>query len=147
MQQPLDPELFAEFRGAASDCAAPAAGVQGCIDHAQAKQFAVWLSRRTGQRYRLPERSELRTALDWLDRLPIQAWTSECHLQSEPVERPGALKRTWGRIRSVLGARSEASSPRQRCVGYWTLALDGSQQERVRQAADASTTVLLLREL
>jgi serine/threonine protein kinase len=147
MQQPADPALFAQFRGAASDCAAPVASVQGCVEHAKATQFAAWLSRRTGQRYRLPDRSELRAALPELQRLPVQVWTSECRLQSEPVERPGALKRAWGRIRSALGARSEAPAPRRRCVGYWTLALDGSQQERVMQAADPATTVLLLREL
>lgn len=147
MQSPLSPALFGEFdpRAAERACEGPVAAVQGCVGHEQAERLARWLSERTGQRYRLPSRSELRAALGQIAAQPLFAWTAECRLLREARDRPGAIKRAWGRVRSVFGA--EQTPAEARCVGHWTVALDGSGQDRAYEAATPATTVLLLREV
>lgn len=147
MQAPLHPDLFAQFdpAAAARPCAAPVADVQGCVEHSEALRLADWLSARTGQRYRLPARSELRAGLDQLPQLPLFAWAAECR-QLERVAQAGVLKRAWGRIRGAF-ATQRPPAPESRCAGYWAVALDGSGQERAYQASSPGTTALLLREL
>lgn len=147
MLAPLSPAMFASFDADAAGqaCAAPVAAAQGCIGHDQAERIARWLSERTGQRYRLPNRGELRAALDQLARQPLYAWTSECRMLREPAAKPGAVKRAWGRIRSVFGA--EPAQADARCVGHWAVALDGSGQDRAYERATPATSVVLLREV
>ena len=147
MLAPPDPALYRQFAPQAGDCAAPDPARQGCIDHAAAGAFADWLGARTGQRYRLPSRSELRAASADLVRVAMHAWTSECRLLT-PAERPAAPRRAWNRIKSLFGAKpSEPAEPKARCAGHWAMALDGSGQHRAYEFATPATTVILLREL
>lgn len=146
MRGPPAAALYAEFDPAAGACDAPAASLRGCIKHAEAEDFAAWLSARTGQRYRLPSRSELQAASDQLAELPMYAWTAECRLLAVAEERAGVVRRAWGRLRDLVGAEKPVVQ-RSRCAGFWAVALDRSGQVRAYEDATPATTAILLREV
>jgi hypothetical protein len=144
MQAPVTRELYAASGLPGEACKSTVSGTQGCIDHDSAERLAGWVSALTGRKYRLPSRSELRAAKDQLASMPMFAWTSECRILIE-TEKPGATKRAWGRIKSFFGNKPEP--PKKRCAGHWTVALDGSAQNRAYENASPATTVVLLREV
>ncbi|UXI70186.1 serine/threonine-protein kinase [Tahibacter amnicola] len=150
MSAPLQADLYDEFtretRRAATSCEAAPGDYKGCIEHAVARQFAEWLSRRTGHSYRLPTLDELAQARPMLAAPPVVAWSNDCNAVTV-ARQQNAVRRTWGEVRSLFG-RPAAPRTQTRCDGYQALPLaEADGQPRVLKSADASTGVILVREI
>lgn len=119
-----------------------------CINHADAEGYAAWLSRQTGQRYRLPTLAEWRAlpgASELLTGLggPVNEWTASCEMREVGAVR-GALS---GLGRALTG--KEGPGPKQYCAGRHAAGLrDGRVQSEVRaeSAARPDLGFRLLRE-
>lgn len=119
-----------------------------CINHADATGYAAWLSKQTGQRYRLPTLAEwqaLPGASELLSGLggPVDEWTASCEMREVGAVR-GALS---GLGRALSG--KEGPAPKRYCAGRYTAGLhDGRVQSESRSesAARPDLGFRLLRE-
>jgi serine/threonine protein kinase len=119
-----------------------------CINYADAEGYAAWLSKQTGQRYRLPTLDEwqaLPGASELLSGLggAVNEWTASCEMREVGAVR-GALS---GLGRALTG--KEGPAPKRYCAGRYTAGLrDGRVQSEVRSesAARPDLGFRLLRE-
>lgn len=119
-----------------------------CINHADALGYAAWLSKQTGQRYRLPTLAEwqaLPGASELLSGLggPVKEWTGSCEMRDVGAVR-GALS---GIGRALTG--KEGPAPKRYCAGRYAAGLrDGKVQSESRSesAARPDLGFRLLRE-
>lgn len=127
---------------------ARAANKAVCINHADAEGYAVWLSKQTGQRYRLPTLAEwqaLPGASEMIGGLGglVDEWTSSCEMREV-----GAVRGALGSLgRAVTGREGEA--PKRYCAGRFTAGLQEGRvqsQTRAETAARPDLGFRLLRE-
>ncbi|MEO5625784.1 MAG: protein kinase [Dokdonella sp.] len=151
MAAALDPSLYQAFiadsAGSRKECATAIASVQGCIDRATAKRLVEWLSTRTGERYRLPNKDELSAAVSFVTPSQAKAWTSSCNeVRIRP--QPNVAKRAWSNVRQLFGRDRTAETLGLRCDGYLAVLLDGNgDTTRALIHPDAQTTLVLVREV
>jgi len=128
-------------------CADSAAPAQGCIELATATAVARWLSKQTGQHYRVPTRTELGAVMASVESAPAYAWSNTCN--DVRVELPRkAGSRAWSGVKKLFGKKPPPPKYETRCEGHVTLKLDGHGDEvRAREQATPETTVVLVREV
>ncbi len=108
-----------------------------CINHADAEGYAAWLSRQTGQRYRLPTLAEwqaLPGASELLNGLggSVDEWTSSCEMREV-----GAVRGALGSLGRAVSGREDAA-PKRYCAGRHTVGLrEGRVQSQTRTEAAA----------
>jgi serine/threonine-protein kinase PpkA len=108
-----------------------------CINHTDAEGYAAWLSKQTGQRYRLPTLAEWKAlpgASELLSGLGglVNEWTASCEMREVGAVR-GALS---GLGRALTG--KEGPAPKRYCAGRYVAGLsDGKVQSEVRAEAAA----------
>jgi hypothetical protein len=150
MAAPLSSSLYRRYATARGrkpvSCAGMPAAGQGCLDLASANDVASWLSKVTGERYRVPTRAELGASLARVAAAPANAWTSTCN--EVRVARPeNVARRSWERVRKWVGKPKPVHYD-LRCEGHFTLKLDhrnATAEVRSRPAPD--TVVVLVREI
>jgi hypothetical protein len=150
MASPLSASLYRRFAAARGrkpvSCAGPAAPAQGCLDLTTSNEVASWLSKATGERYRVPTRAQLEASLAQVAAAPVHAWTSTCN--EVRVARPeNVARRSWARVRKWVGKPKPVQYD-LRCEGHFTLKLDhrGAAAD-VRSRAAPDTVVVLVREI
>ncbi|MCU0757308.1 MAG: bifunctional serine/threonine-protein kinase/formylglycine-generating enzyme family protein, partial [Xanthomonadales bacterium] len=119
-----------------------------CINYTDAEGYATWLSKQTGQRYRLPTLAEWRAlpgASELLSGLggPIQEWTASCEMREM-----GAVREALSGLGRALTGK-EGPAPKKHCAGHHAAGLqDGRVQSAVRakSAARPDLGFRLLRE-
>lgn len=147
-KQPVTPEQWAEFdrppAPTVSACKSSAVA-QTCLGLAAANRYAAWLSQRTGASYRLPTRREWVAAAQQVIGLPgLWLWTRDCHLQTVVVDRPNAIERGIGSIRSVFGGSKARPETDTRCKGQFVSSLSDPQQSRIEQTGDGGPEIALV---
>ena len=150
MAAPVDRPLYrryTDFRkkapAACDDSVAPA---QGCVGLSVAQDFARWLGEETGEKYRVPSRSELDASIAQVVRSNAYAWTGTCNEVRTPKDR-NAAQRGWAKVRKAFGKPKPVQYD-VRCEGNFTLKLDGKGDVvRARESATPETVILLVRDL
>jgi serine/threonine-protein kinase PpkA len=151
MAAAVDTALYQRYAGARGltpvECAGAASDAQGCIDLAEANDFAAWLSEQTNQRYRVPSREELAAAIAHVEVAPAYALTTTCN--QVRVARPRNVgTRIRSGVRELFGRRPEAQATDSRCAGHFALKLDGHGGDaRVQGPPTPETTVVLVRDM
>jgi len=127
-------------------CADTVAPAQACVGLSTAKEFAKWLSEETGEKYRVPSRTELDESIAQVVRLDAYAWTGTCHEERVARSR-NAAQRGWAKVRKAFGKPKPVQYD-LRCEGDYTLRLDGKGDDAVpRKSATADTVIVLVRDL
>ena len=120
---------------------------RSCLDLATANDLASWLSKQTGQRYRVPTRAELGATISRIDIAPAYAWTNTCN-EVRITHARNAASRTWSNVRKIFGKQPTAKRVETRCDGHFTLKLDGRGTDvRVQAKASPETLIVLVREM
>lgn len=150
MREPVDAATYRRFLLATDrvvfECPQAPGAAQGCVGVPQAEQFAAWLSRETGARYRLPTRAELQRAVPRLASVPARAWTSTCE-ERRVTQQQNVARRAWSGVRQVFGRDRLRGRTTVHCVGNYAIALDGSGKDAVAlERAGPDTVVVLVRE-
>jgi len=150
MSAPVDKPLYkryTDFRSkAAAACADTVAPAQGCVGLSVAQDFARWLSEETGEKYRVPTRTELLDSVAQVARSSAYAWTGTCN-EVRTARRGNAAQRGWAKLRKAVG-KPKAVQYDVRCEGNYTLLLDGKgEQVHAREAATPETVIVLVRDL
>jgi hypothetical protein len=140
-------ERYAKFRGRKyPHCEAAPAPAQGCLTLSDANDFARWLSEETGEKYRVPTRSELDDAMAQVVRMNAVAWTSTCR-EVRTARRGNVAQRSWSRIRKAVG-KPKAVQYEVNCDGHYALKLDGEgKRAEARERAYADQVVVLVRDV
>jgi hypothetical protein len=140
-------ERYAKFRGRKyPHCEAAPAPAQGCLTLSDAKDFARWLGEETGEKYRVPSRSELDASMPQVVRMNAFAWTSTCK-EVRIAHRGNVAQRGWSRIRKAVG-KPKAVQYEVRCDGNFALKLDGEgKNAEARERAFADQVVVLVRDV
>jgi hypothetical protein len=150
MAAPVDKPLYkryTDFRSkAAAACADTVAPAQGCVGLSVAQDFARWLSEETGEKYRVPTRTELHDSIAQVARSDAHAWTGTCN-EVRIARRGNAAQRGWAKIRKAVG-KPKAVEYDVRCEGNFTLKLDGKGNvAKAREGATPDTVIVLVRDL
>ena len=151
MSAAVDATLYQRYakdrRRTPAACVATALPAQACIDLATANDFASWLSKQTGLRYRVPTRAELGTTISHVGIAPVYAWTNTCN-EVRVAQPRNAASRTWSNVRKIFGKQPTAKRVETRCDGHFTIKLDGRGAEvRVQGKASPETSIVLVREM
>ena len=126
-------------------CADTVAPAQACVGLSTARDFATWLSEETGEKYRVPSRSELDEAMAQVARSDGYAWTGTCH-EVRVARSRNAAQRGWAKVRKAFGKPKPVEYD-LRCEGNYTLKLDGKgDNAEPRESASPNTLVVLVRE-
>jgi hypothetical protein len=150
MAAPVDKPLYKRYTdyrkkapAACNDSVAPA---QGCLSLSTANDFARWLGEETGEKYRVPSRSELDASIAQVARSSAYAWTDTCH-EVRTARRGNAAQRGWAKLRKAVG-KPKAVQYDVRCEGNYTVKLDGVGKTAVaREGATPDSVILLVRDL
>jgi hypothetical protein len=150
MAAPVDKPLYRRYvdhgKKSAPSCADTVAPAQGCVGLSSARDFAKWLSEETGEKYRVPSRSELDASIAQVKRLDAYAWTGTCH-EVRVAKSRNAAQRGWAKVRKAFGKPKPVQYD-VRCEGDYTLKLDGKGDTAVpREGATADTVMVLVRDL
>jgi len=150
MASPVDRPLYERYakyrKRKFPHCEAAPAPAQGCLSLSDANDFARWLGEETGEKYRVPSRSELDASLSRVARLKAYAWTSTCR-EVRIAHRGNVAQRSWSRIRKVVG-KPRAAQYELRCDGNFALKLDGEgKTAEARSGAMADSVVVLVRDV
>jgi hypothetical protein len=147
----VDAPLYQRFMKATGHrkylrCEAGPVGAQGCLDLATGNDIARWLSKETGERYRVPSRGELDAGIAQVVRSKGYAWTGTCN--EVRVARPrNAAQRGWSKVRKAFGKPKPVEYD-LRCDGHFTLKLDGEGKQAIaRVDAVPEAVVVLVREM
>ena len=152
-KQPVTPAQWAEFSqqdALRTGKCKSSSFAQTCLGLAVAESYAQWLSKRTGASYRLPSRREWALASGQIKGpAGLWLWTKDCHLQTLVVDRPNALERGLGSIRSVFGGSKPQARTETRCAGQFVSQLADPKQTRVeaKPAGAADIALVLVRTL
>ena len=149
MAAPVDTAMYqryaAQRKKTPGKCDNAAPPAQGCLSLAVANDLAKWLSEETGERYRLPTRSELDAGMAQVARVDAHAWTSTCNEVRVAKDR-NAAQRGWAKVRKAFG-KPKPVEYYTRCEGNFTLKLDGKgDTAKAREAASPDTVLVLVRE-
>ena len=146
MAAPVDTKLYRRFAQArhrnAVECANPAAPAQGCLGLATANDIAGWLSKETGEKYRVPTRSELDASLPQVARANVYAWTDSCN-EVRVARSRNAAQRGWAKVRKAFGKPKPVQYD-VRCDGHFALKLDGEGKDAKALENSAPDTVVVL---
>jgi formylglycine-generating enzyme required for sulfatase activity len=150
MAAPVDRALYGRYvdfrKKTAPRCADTVAPAQACVGLSTAREFAKWLSEETGEKYRVPSRSELDASIAQVARLDAYAWTGTCH-EVRVAKSRNAAQRGWAKVRKAFGKPKPVQYD-VRCEGDYTLKLDGKGDTAVpRDGATSDTVVVLVRDL
>lgn len=116
---------------------AAAVSVAQCVTYADAKDFALWFTKQTGQQYRLPSVAEWQAASSqgMVSEGPlIRVWSRDCY-SVRTIHRPNVLRRGLGKVREVFGGREAATQVSQRCQGQLSLSALGIGKASTAHAA------------
>jgi hypothetical protein len=124
-----------------------ARSAQTCIQRTEALKLAQSFSTLTSARYRLPTITEWEQARGHFSAQPLAVWTDSCEYQTVVTDRPNALERGAGKIRSLFGGREARPQTAQRCVGFIVAHGDGKRRTLTSSARDPNVGVVLIREI
>ncbi|MGD9583199.1 MAG: protein kinase [Lysobacterales bacterium] len=146
--QPITPaqwSLFARPEDATAGSCSSAVAAQSCLGLAAAQDYADWLSRNSGAQYRLPSRSEWAAAAASVGGAKgLWLWTRDCHLQTRVVDRPNAIERGIGSVRSVFGGRKARPETETRCQGQFVSSLSDPKQIRIVSDGKGAANIVLV---
>jgi hypothetical protein len=150
MTAPVDTSLYASWARHRErkpvKCPAGPAPAQGCLDLDAANDVARWLSKVTGEKYRVPSRAELEASIARVAHVPAYAWTGSCNEVRVAVSR-NAAQRGWSRLRRWVG-KPRPAQYEVRCDGHYALKLDGhGSVARAQQSATPESVVVLVRDV
>jgi hypothetical protein len=150
MAAPVDVPLYKRYLAQrhrdAVACSNPAAPAQGCLPLATATDLARWLSEETGEKYRVPSREELQSAIAQVVRTNAHAWTGTCN-EVRHYQSRNAVQRGWSHVRKAFG-KPKPVPYSVRCEGNYTLKLDGrGGAATARESAAPETVVVLARNV
>jgi hypothetical protein len=150
MAAPVDRSLYERYAKARGrkfpHCEAAPGKAQGCLTLSDANDFARWLGKDTGEKYRVPTRNELEASVSQVARLNALAWTSTCR-EVRVARRGNVAQRSWSRIRKAVG-KPKAVEFDVRCDGNYALKLDGDgKHAEARERAFADSVIVLVRDL
>jgi hypothetical protein len=123
-------------------CEAGPVGAQGCLDLALGNDMARWLSKQTGERYRVPSRGELDSSIAHVATSSGYAWTDTCN-EVRVARSRNAAQRGWAKVRKAFGKPKPVQYD-VRCDGHFTLKLDGKGEIAKAQGSSAPETVVVL---
>jgi len=149
MAAPVDKALYKRYADARHHappkCAGSVGAAQGCLSVANANDFASWMSKETGEKYRVPSRSELDEGMAHVAHLDAYAWTGTCN-EVRVARSRNAAQRGWAKVRKAFGKPKPVEYD-LRCEGNYTLKLDGKGDvAKPREGSSPDTLVVLLRE-
>jgi hypothetical protein len=150
MAAPVDAPLYkryADFRKRKRpSCGGAPPHAQGCLDLSTANDFAKWLSEETGEKYRVPTRTELDATIAQVARVPAYAWTGTCN-EVRVARSANVAKRSWARVRKVFGKPKPVEYD-IRCDGHFALKLDGhGESAKVERDGSPATVLVLVRDV
>ena len=149
--QPLTAaQVSAELKLRVASSCKSQSGAQTCISLNEARELAAALSKSTGHRYRLPTQAEwgLVQRAPGFQPAALSVWTDTCKMDTVVIDKPNALQRGAGKIRSLFGGRPAQSTTTRRCAGYYAMAFNGPKSRVLSSAArDPTVGVVLLREI
>jgi len=149
MAAPVDSTLYKRYASArhhaAPACAGSVGATQGCLSLATAHDFASWLSKETGEKYRVPSRPELQESMAQVAHMNAYAWTGTCN-EVRVARSRNVAQRGWAKVRKAFGKPKPVEYD-IRCEGNFALKLDGhGDVANARNRTSADTVVVLVRE-
>jgi hypothetical protein len=147
----IDPSLYQRYMKETGHkkylhCEAGPVGAQGCLDLPLGNDMARWLSKETGERYRVPSRGELDSSIGHVARSSGYAWTDTCN-QVRVARSRNAAQRGWAKVRKAFGKPKPVEYD-VRCDGHFTLKLDGKGgSAKAQQGSGPETVVVLVRDM
>ncbi len=150
--------LYARYASAAglkpAKCEGDAAtaAVARCVNYADAREFARWFSKQSGQTYRLPSVAEWKAADNQglVNAGPaVRVWSRDCRTV-RTVHRPNAVRRGLGKVREVFGGRGAPVQVSQNCKGQLSLSAlgsDGGSSAHASSLRSADIGIGLVRDI
>ena len=155
---PVSAALYARYASAAGLKPASCKGDEAkaaaarCVTYTDAREFARWFSKQSGQPYRLPSVAEWKAAGS--QRLvnegpAVRVWSRDCKTV-RTVHRPNAVRRGLGKVREVFGGRGAPVQVSQKCKGQLSLSplgSDGGSTAHASSLRSADIGIGLVRDI